>query len=232
MTMQNAPRLQRPAALLFDFDGVLINSLPVMQLAFSAALQEVYPGQRMPHTALFAAYREHLGKGFPQIMRNLDLSPDMFAPFRKHSRILAPYVRLYDDAIDLLEWARAQDLPMGIATGKDYARTIELLEQLEIRKYFTSVYCSDNVPNPKPAPDMVQSFAADNGLDISCILMVGDAAADIRCGQAAGCPTAAAAWGYTDKATLQALRPTLVFDTPQDAQDQLQALLSSEVLLE
>lgn len=230
MSMQHRPPFQRPAALLFDFDGVLINSLPVMQLAFSAALQEVYPGQRMPHTALFAAYREHLGKGFPQIMRNLNLSPDMFAPFRKHSRILAPYVRLYDDAIDLLDWARGQDLPMGIATGKDYARTIELLEQLGIRHYFASVYCSDTVRNPKPAPDMCQIFAADHDLDLASILMVGDAAADMRCGQAAGCPTAAAAWGYTDKATLQALRPTLMFDTPQDAQRQLQALMSAEVI--
>ena len=232
MTVQDAPLTQRPAALLFDFDGVLINSLPVMQLAFSAALQEVYPGKRMSHTALFTAYREHLGMGFPQIMRNLDLSPDMFAPFRRHSRILAPYVRLYDDAIDLLDWARAQGLIMGIATGKDHERTIELLQQLGIRDYFASVYCSDNVPAPKPAPDMARCFATDNDLDMGRVLLVGDAAADIRCGQAAGCPTAAAAWGYTDRETLTALRPTFVFDTPQDAQSQLQHLLSTEAFSE
>ncbi|WP_341368113.1 HAD-IA family hydrolase [Yoonia sp. BS5-3] len=227
MIPQDVPR---PAALLFDFDGVLINSLPVMQLAFSAALQEVYPSKRMPHTALFKAYRTHLGMGFPQIMRNLDLSPDMFAPFRKHSRILAPYVRLYDDAIDLLDWAQSQGLPIGIATGKDYERTIELLDQLGIRHYFAAVYSSDNVPRPKPAPDMVQRFASETGIAISRILMIGDAAADIHCGQAAGCPTAAAAWGYTERATLTALRPTLIFDTPQDAQTQLQNLLLPEML--
>jgi 3-amino-5-hydroxybenzoic acid synthesis related protein len=181
---------------------------------------------------LFKEYQKYLGMGFPEIMRNLDLSEEMFAPFRKHSRILAPYVRLYDGVVDLLEWARTQGLVMGIATGKDYERTIELLEQLEIRDYFVSVFSSDNVPAPKPAPDMAQRFAAENALALDRIVLIGDAAADIQCGRAAGCPTAAAAWGYTDKQALMALRPTFLFETPQDAQDQIGVLMTAKAYSE
>jgi len=218
----------RPTALLFDFDGVLINSLPVMQLAFSAALQEVYPRQRMHHTALFAEYQKYLGMGFPEIMKRLELSQDMFQPFRRHSRILAPYVRLYDGAVNLLQWGRDNRLPMGIATGKDLERTLELLTQLGIRDFFCSVFASDSVSAPKPAPEMAVRFAAENGLQIESVVLIGDAAADIRCGQAAGCMTAAVAWGYTDKQSLLALGPTLMFETPQDAQQQLINLMAEQ----
>ncbi len=215
-------------ALLFDFDGVLINSLPVMKRAFFAALQEVYPNRTMPHEALFAEYQDYLGMGFPQIMRNLGLSHDMFEPFRKHSRKLAHNVQLYDGAIDLLSWARGKGLLMGIATGKDYERTIELLEQLHIRDYFCAVYASDRVGAPKPAPEMAQRFARDNQLAMSDFILIGDASADIRCGQAAGCRTAAAAWGYTARSTLCALGPTYVFDSPADAQEQLDPMVLSQ----
>lgn len=216
--------MPRKLALLFDFDGVLINSLPVMQLAFSAALDEVYDGQRQDHDALFARYKTHLGMGFPQIMHELGLRRGMFAPFRHHSRHLAPYVRLYDGAVDLLDWAANADIPMGIATGKDEERTIELLDRLGINDLFGAILCSDNVPNPKPAPDMAVLFADGLGIATKDVVFVGDAPADISCGKAAGCRTAAAAWGYTPRATLLALNPDYVFDTPLDAQNQLSSL--------
>lgn len=225
MTAQDQP----VRALLFDFDGVLINSLPVMQLAFSAALQEVYPNQPLQHGALFTEYRKYLGMGFPEIMNRLNLSQDMHTPFRRHSRILAPYVRLYDGAVDLLAWAHARGLRMGIATGKDYERTIELLTQLKIRDYFSIVLASDTVSAPKPAPEMAQRFAADCDIGLDHIMLIGDAAADLHCGQAAGCRTAAAAWGYTAKEELLALSPDYVFDTPSDAQEQLGRMIAEGV---
>ena len=226
--MHDPHPLFRPKALLFDFDGVLINSLPVMQLAFSAALDDVYRDQQLPHAALFAEYKKYLGMGFPEIMRRLDLSPDMFDPFRRHSRILAPYVRLYAGAVDILTWARENGLLMGIATGKDHERTLELLTQLNIKDYFCAVYASDSVSAPKPDPEMALRFAADTGLTVSDIILIGDAAADIQCGQAAGCRTAAAAWGYTDRVTLRALAPTYLFETPDDARVQLSGMIAVE----
>ncbi|PUB18498.1 HAD family hydrolase [Yoonia sediminilitoris] len=213
--------MHQKKALLFDFDGVLINSLPVMQLAFSAALDEIYDGQRHDHDALFKRYQTFLGMGFPQIMNELGLRHEMFGPFRHHSRQLAPYVRLYQGATALLKWADSAGIAMGIATGKDEERTLELLERLGIRHRFGAVLCSDNVPKPKPAPDMAILFADGLGIPASDVIFVGDATADISCGKAAGCLTAAATWGYTPRAALLALEPDYVFETPQDAQQQL-----------
>lgn len=215
---------QRPEALLFDFDGVLIDSQKVMRQAFFAALDEIHPDRRSDRDALFVEYQKYLGMGFPQIMVNLRLSPEMFAPFRQHSRRLAGQVRLYDGVVALLDWSRAQGFRLGIATGKDLERTLELLTRLGIRDHFDSVYCSDTVSAPKPAPEMALRFAAEHGIAPGAIILLGDAAADIRCGQAAGCRTAAVAWGYTDGDALLELAPTFLFRTPQDARAQLERL--------
>ncbi len=219
------PRTVGPVrAVLFDLDGVLINSLPVMQLAFSAALDEVYPGERIAHDALFARYRQYLGMGFSEIMARLDLSQEMRVPFRRHSLALARYVRLYDGAIELLDAVAAAGLPMGIATGKEMDRTRDLLSRLGIADRFTTVLTSDTVAAPKPAPEMVHRFAETTGVAPRDILMIGDAEADIRCGQAAGCRTAAATWGYCDHAVLAALGPDQVFASPRAAQAALETL--------
>lgn len=222
---RDKPALPVPRGLLFDFDGVLINSMPVMRRAFFAALDDVYGADQPDHDALFARYRQYLGMGFPEIMRQLGLSQDMYQPFRRHSRRLAHRVRLYDGVPDLLGWARQQGLPMGIATGKDHERTLELLGQLGIRDFFGSVYASDTVSAPKPAPEMALRFAHDTGLSPAAILMLGDAEADIRCGQAAQCQTAAVSWGFGDARALRALHPTHVFTSPQDARAKLAAML-------
>lgn len=206
-----------PKGILFDFDGVLINSLPVMKLSFAAALREVYPGQRFNIDALFQDYCQYLGMGFDEIMSRMDLRPDMAGPFRQHSRYLARYVTLFDGAIGLLEWCQAQGLTLGIATGKDLARTLELLDMLNIRAAFGQIYASDSVDNPKPHPEMALRFMADTGLNNGDVIFVGDARADIECGKAAGCLTAAALWGYTPTDTLTALAPDYLFETPDDA---------------
>jgi phosphoglycolate phosphatase-like HAD superfamily hydrolase len=96
-------------------------------------------------------------------------------------------------------------------------RTCDLLDRLGIAGHFVAIYTSDTVPAPKPAPDMALRFAAAVGAPPGEILMIGDAEADIRCGQAAGCATAAATWGYCGHEALVALSPDHVFATPAEA---------------
>jgi len=212
--------------ILFDFDGVLINSLPVMKVAFATAIKEVWPRYSFDLDSLFAEYCKHLGKGFLQIMDELALPHAMHAPFRRHSKSLAHHVPLCDGAKDLLTWCEASDLKMGIATGKDLERTLELLNLLGIADCFSSVYASDSVKHPKPHPEMALSFFADHALEADQVILIGDAVADFQCGVAAGCRTAAAEWGYTAPQILRGVSPDYIFRSPQDAKRQLADLIA------
>lgn len=214
--LSSKPAMSPPEAILFDFDGVIIDSLPVMQMAFRAALKQTYPGHEWNPDELFSRYRQHLGKSFKVIVSELGLSEALYQPFRTHSRYLAPYVDLYPQILAVLRYCRQQGLPLGLATGKDSERTEELLQQCAIREFFSEVICSDQVTQPKPAPEMAQLFCQRQKLEPQQVLMVGDAEADIACGRDAGCATALALWGYTEAEAAQAWQPDLVLNQPSD----------------
>jgi AHBA synthesis associated protein len=210
-----------PRGVLFDMDGVLVNSLPVMRLALEAAYRDVY-GVRDddPRAAdfdtLFAEYRRHLGKGFPSIMRAMGLSPDLHPRFMLHSRYLAPYVHAYAGVSALLQRLARAGWLLGVATGKDRARAGELLAQLQLSEHFCLVLGYDSVAAPKPAPDMAHAFVAHTGVPAGRVVMVGDAPADLECAHRAGCRSVAALWGFSPAELLLQQAPHFAAGSPAE----------------
>lgn len=226
--------------VLFDLDGVLVDSLAVMRLAFEAAYRDVYgdvDGDVQgdgPHDepadsptgfdALFAEYRRHLGKGFPEIMRAMGLSLDLHPRFVLHSRYLAPYVHAYAGVGALLRSLGQAGWALGVATGKDHARAVELLCQLHLHDHFCIVMGCDSVAAPKPAPDMAEAFMARTGVRGERLVMVGDAPADLEFARRVPCRGVAALWGFSPAELLLKEGPHFAARSPQHLLGWLQAL--------
>lgn len=203
--------------IIFDLDGVLINSLPVMQMAFEAALFD-YFGHNLSaqeRTNYFAQFRQHLGKGFPQIMSAINLPQALHEPFKTHSRYLAQYVRPYEGVSEMLKTLKQWGLKMTVATGKDTDRARELLVQLNLIQYFETVTGSDHTEAPKPAPDMAQQHLVKLRIDPTQAMIIGDSPSDLACGRAANIRCGAALWGYNNEETLKAYRPDAFFHSPK-----------------
>ena len=203
-------------AVLFDLDGVLVDSLAVMRLAFESAYRDVHGDDGADLDALFRRYRRHLGKGLPQILSALGLSPQLAPHFRRHSRYLSPYVRVFSGVPSLLQRLRQQGWVLGVATGKDEARAVDLLCELRLHDHFAAVLGCDSVAAPKPAPDMVRAFAERTGVSPGRVVLVGDAPCDLRCARAARCRSVAALWGFTPPARLRRERPDAAAASPQE----------------
>lgn len=202
--------------VLFDLDGVLVDSLDVMRLSFESAYRDVHGDDGADLDALFCRYRRHLGKGLPQILKTLGLSAQLVPHFKRHSRYLAPYVRAFPGVQALLQSLRRQGWVLGVATGKDEARAVDLLKDLQLREHFAVVLGCDSVPAPKPAPDMVHTFAERTGVPREHMVMVGDAPADLQCARAAQCRSVAALWGFTPPRRLQREKPDWIASTPNE----------------
>lgn len=209
-------------AVLFDFDGVLINSMDVMRLALEASYRDVHGDRACDFDALFAAYRQHLGKGFPEIMRQLGLPAELHPHFKAHSRYLSRYVHLYAGVAALLHRLSSTGWILGIATGKDHARTCELLDQLRLSHHFRVVLGCDSVVHPKPAPDMAEAFMARTGIPGDALVLVGDAPADLQCARRAGCRGVAALWGFSPASVLADEQPEFMAESPDHLLDWLQ----------
>lgn len=200
------------SAVVFDLDGVLVDSHEVMGRAFRLAYAEVVGDGPAP----FAEYQRYQGLYFPEIMRRMALPLAMEEPFVRESYRLADQIPVVEGVVDLLTTLRHRGLRMAVATGKAGPRARSLLRTLGLIEHFDHVVGSDEVVHPKPAPDIV--LRALDLLDVpaEAAVVVGDAPADILSARSAGVTSVAATWATVDLDDLLGAGPDLVVRHPAE----------------
>ncbi|WP_200146802.1 MULTISPECIES: HAD-IA family hydrolase [Streptomyces] len=198
--------------VVFDLDGVLVDSFGVMREAFALAYREVVGDGEPP----FEEYSTHLGRYFPDIMNMMGLPLEMEEPFVRESYRLAHRVRLFDGVTEMLEALNARGIRFAIATGKSGPRARSLLEGLGVLPLFEHVIGSDEVEHPKPAPDIVLRALELLGADKEGAVMIGDAVTDLASARAAGVEAVAALWGESDPEPLLDAAPDAAMESPAD----------------
>lgn len=199
-------------AVVFDLDGVLVDSFEVMRKAFTVAYAEVVGDDQAP----FDEYNKHLGRYFPDIMRIMGLPLAMEEPFVRESYRLAHQVPVFDGVREMLQELRERGFRLAVATGKSGRRARSLLHELGILSMFEHVIGSDEVARPKPAPDIV--LLALDLLDVRPeeAMMIGDAVTDLASARGAGVSAVAAVWADTDVVALLEADPDAVLRRPVD----------------
>ena len=190
--MSHRDRRQMPLrTVIFDLDGVLIDSEPLMRFAFAASYRKVIGTGTPP----IEAYLEHMGESFPQIMAHLNLPLTLWQPYRELCQQRLDLITVFSEGRSLLRWAAGAGLQLALLTGKDRGRTIHLLDHFGLLQFFDTIVCSDELEQPKPDPegivrilDVLQATAAET-------VMIGDAVSDVLCAQRAAVSTIAVTWG-------------------------------------
>ncbi|WP_320064915.1 HAD-IA family hydrolase [Micromonospora sp. RTGN7] len=199
-------------AVVFDLDGVVVDSSAVMREAFSIAYAEVVGDGPAP----FEEYNRHMGRYFPDIMRLMGLPLEMEEPFVRESYRMAHLVPLFPGVRETLEELHTRGIRMAIATGKSGPRARSLLDTLGVLGLFDQVIGSDEVARPKPAPDIVLQALGHLDVAPAQAMMVGDAVIDLLSGRDAGATTVATTWHGGDVAALLAAGPDVVAHAPGD----------------
>lgn len=199
-------------AVVFDLDGVLVDSHETMGRAFAVAYAEVVGDGPAP----FEEYQRYQGLYFPEIMRRMGLPAELEEPFVRESYRLADQVPVVDGVVDLLRTLRERGFRLAVATGKAGPRARSLLTTLGLIEYFDQVVGSDEVVNPKPAPDIVMRALSLIDARPEAAVMVGDAPADMRSARGAGVTAVAATWATVDEEELIGSDPDFVIHSPKD----------------
>jgi AHBA synthesis associated protein len=191
-------------AILFDLDGVIIDSMPAMRDAFKFAYREVVDATANDEVLepLFLHYCYYLGYAFRDIMDALELPYSMYEPFVRYSAQFKDRVRINDGIIPLLQELHRNDIKLTVATGKDGYRARDLLNTLNIAQYIDIVTGSDEIQYAKPAPDMLLFQMRTLGVSAEETMMVGDSHADVEAGKGAGVTTVGVSWGYGSREDL------------------------------
>jgi len=196
-------------AIVFDLDGVLIDSEPLMRFAFEATYREVIGPGPVP----IEAYLEHMGESFPHIMDHLGLPHTLWEPYRRLCQEHIDRITLFPETWNILDWAHTHGLKLAILTGKDHARTIQILDHFGLSSRFQAVVSSDQLQCPKPHPEGLQRALALLRCAPQESVMVGDSTSDVLCAQRAGIAAIAVTWGIKPERVQTLCQPDYLVHT-------------------
>lgn len=173
-----------PYAVVFDLDGTLVDSGPVIVASYNAGLKATGHRPLPAHHILMMLgppLDELYGRRIPA-----DQVPPACAAYRaEFERLFRAHVRAAPGAVELLEELRAAGVKTAICTNRA-RHTTEILDQCGLSGLVDAVVqLTDGPYTPKPDPDML--YATMDKLDAipaeTCY--VGDSIADMGAGKAA-----------------------------------------------
>lgn len=183
------PILNGADAVVFDLDGTLLNSFPDLQ----AAVNHARAVRGLPALDL-EAVKAYVGQGARHMIAGtvcpLD-DPDFegaLADFRAYygaHRI--DRTTPYPGVIEGLQALAARDgLAMGVLSNKPALLVRQILDDLDLSRYFRAAFGADSFPALKPDPRAMLGTLAALGVTPSRAVMVGDTDVDVSAARAVG----------------------------------------------
>lgn len=214
-TLPASPR--RFQAALFDFDGTLADTLPLIALSWNHALGPIF-GREFSLQEVVARFgptdnamieREMRGHAPEAVERAIE---SYFARYESAHDA----ARAFDGVSEMLAQVRGAGFKVGLMTGKGRRAAEITLRLLGWQEAFDFVVTGDETSRPKPDPEGVLRVAHALGVEPERCIYVGDLPVDIRAGRAAGMGTVAAGWNAFDRDALRAEKPDFWAEAPAD----------------
>jgi HAD superfamily hydrolase (TIGR01509 family) len=175
----------RVRSILFDLDGVLVDSYHYWFRLFNQALDHFGHRPISPRT-----FRECWGQSTTEDIR-------IFMPERTLLEVRAYFVRHRDDharyfrvdprAKAILQKFHDRDFGLGCVTNSHRAITRSELAATGMDRFFKVILTADDVKNPKPDPEMLLKACRRLRTPPSAAVFIGDTRTDQQAGQSAGC---------------------------------------------
>ncbi len=223
--------------ILFDLDGVVIDSISLQRMAFAESYHDVVGEGEPP----IDNYLSHSGDSFPNIMDKMGLPREMWQPYREFSTQYMNLIEIVPKMSDVLEELVERKVRLGLVTGKESGRTAQVLNDFNLARYFPVVVCSDMVTHAKPHPESVHRALRELQADPTQTAFIGDSENDILAAKSAGITALGVTWGVGKREGLVCAgadgivenpREIIDFLTKNDPQNQSQILGRSQNVTE
>ncbi|MEO1708813.1 MAG: HAD family phosphatase [Pseudomonadota bacterium] len=180
--------MSRYAAVIFDMDGLLLDTERVVLRGFEAACDE------LGCVVGFDVFARMIGRNYRSSRPILEealagqVAIETFeAVCRRHVQaIFEDGVPVKSGVIDLLARLRKIDMPMAVATSTETARAREKLKKAELLEAFQHVVGGDQVERSKPDPDIYLEAARRLSANPAASVALEDSENGVRAAHAAG----------------------------------------------
>ena len=180
--------------VLFDLDGTLIDSGPIILASMQHAARTVL-GREMAPDELAATIG---GQGIVAQMQALDVerADELLEVYKEHNDGLHETLEAFDELLELLPRLRAEGRRLGIVTAKRHRTVALALARFPaLEDEFEIVVAHEDTQRHKPDPDPVLLAIDRLGAQPAGAAYVGDSPFDIQAAKAAGAFAVAVAWG-------------------------------------
>ncbi len=199
----------RPAGVVFDLDGTLIDS----RRDITTAINRMRAGLGLPPLALEQVVTM-VGEGARVLIeRALPERPDdvdrALARYLDHYReVCLETTRPYPGVEDMLA-ALGSRYPLALLSNKGEALSRQILDGLGLTRFFREILGGDSLPTRKPDPSGLHLLAERLGIPADCLLLVGDTWVDAETARNAGCAFALVEWGFPKSPKLDGVKVDL-----------------------
>jgi 2-phosphoglycolate phosphatase len=188
-----------PQAVLFDLDGTLADTASDLGGALNAL--RVAKGMAPMDLALLRPHASAGARGMIKV--GLGIEPGhpeheilRLAFLGAYTACLADTTALFPGMAEVLDAIERAGLKWGVVTNKPHRFTVPVMAGLQLSQRSHVTISGDSTAHAKPHPLPLLTACEQLGVSPQRTLYVGDDLRDIQSAQAAGMPSAAAAWGY------------------------------------
>jgi phosphoglycolate phosphatase len=208
--------------VLWDHDGTLVDSLPVVVAASNEVLRarrlpELPPDEIIHGMALPTAPRMGRHAGIDDPREQARLAQEFYAAAHRHVALATVYHGL---SALVGELAR-RPLAQGLVSNNEGRLVRRILGAHGLAPHFGVIWGEEDVPAPKPDPRGLIAAARALGAAPGEAIYVSDGLTDIKAAHGAGMRIIGVTWGIHPRDEMERAAFDLLVDTPQQL---LQAL--------
>lgn len=204
-------------AVLFDLDGTLANTLPLILACYREMMMEHFGRPGDPD-----AWRRKVGRPLPVMLREISRDDAEAMELRRiykrvqhdlHDRM----VTAFEGIPEVVQREVDRGRPRAIVTSKGAPMTERTMAVCGLTGTFPVIVTADHVERPKPDPQPVYIALEHLGVEPSRrVIFVGDSVHDMEAGRAAGVTTLGVTWGAVGRERLEAAHPDYIVDRVED----------------
>ncbi|WP_010651701.1 HAD-IA family hydrolase [Oceanobacillus massiliensis] len=170
--------------IIWDFDGTLFDTYPVMANVFKECLQ--VNGIEEPLENIEKRMRVSSGYALQYYEEKYDINADFIAGFKKKKReIELESAKPYKGILDICEFIHSTGRYNYLFTHRGES-SIELLKKYDLYRYFSDFITSKQRFERKPSPAAIKYIIQKHTIKPSEAIMIGDRDLDLLSGKSAG----------------------------------------------
>jgi pyrophosphatase PpaX len=210
-------------AVLFDLDGTLVDTIPLIFACYEHTLAAHAPGFKPSRSVLVS----NLGRSLDDILFDyataagaaepLALSREMLQTYRSFQReAVSRLIQPYDGIREALAGLRERGVTLGVVTSKVEWAARQCYEYYGLGEFLSVQVFHDDTARHKPDPEPLLFAATKGGLAPERCVYVGDSIHDMAAGKAAGMRTIGVLWGPSTRDALVSAGADEIATVPAD----------------